>query len=161
MGYSNYINNFRQIRNLFKPFCGWSNCAYTIKWLLAYLPLDKIAAVSQTTFSMNFLEWKCLNIGWNFLEVCCQVSNWQFTSIVSDNGMAPNRRQAIIWKKMWPKLPTHLCATPPQWVNDIGGSSSIISEQHISQCKLFVYSWVGLHAQQNIFCPNLPLHHYM
>ena len=25
------------------------------------------------------------------------ISNWQYSSIVSDNGLAPTRRQAIIW----------------------------------------------------------------
>ena len=29
--------------------------------------------------------------------MCCLGSNWQYGSIGSDNGLAPNRRQAIIW----------------------------------------------------------------
>ena len=33
----------------------------------------------------------------NFTDVCPQGSNWKSTSIVLDNGLAPNRRQAIIW----------------------------------------------------------------
>ena len=46
---------------------------------------------------MHFLEWKYLNYDENFIEVCSQGSNWQYASIGSDNGSAPNRRQAIIW----------------------------------------------------------------
>ena len=34
---------------------------------------------------------------WNFAEVCSQGSNLQCSSIGSDNGLAPARRQAIIW----------------------------------------------------------------
>ena len=64
---------------------------------LTHWGLDKMAAISQTTFQMHFLEWKCLNFNWNFTEVCSQGSNWQFSSIGSDNGLAPNRRQAVIW----------------------------------------------------------------
>ena len=33
----------------------------------------------------------------NFTEMCSQESNWQKASIGSGNGLAPNRRQAIIW----------------------------------------------------------------
>ena len=32
----------------------------------------------------------------NFTEVCSQRSNWQYPIIGLDNGLAPNRRQAII-----------------------------------------------------------------
>ena len=33
----------------------------------------------------------------NFTEICSQGSNWQLPSTGSDNGLASNRRQAIIW----------------------------------------------------------------
>ena len=42
-------------------------------------------------------KWKCLNFDYNFIEVCSQGSNWQYSSIGADNGLAPNRRQAITW----------------------------------------------------------------
>ena len=45
---------------------------------------------------IRFLKWKCLNVDWNFIEFCSQVSNWQQDSISADNGLAPNRQQAII-----------------------------------------------------------------
>ena len=34
---------------------------------------------------------------WNIAEVCSQGSHWQYLSIDLDTGLAPNRRQAIIW----------------------------------------------------------------
>ena len=46
---------------------------------------------------MRFLELKCINFEYDFLEICSQLSNQQYSSIWSDNGMAPVRRQAIIW----------------------------------------------------------------
>ena len=46
-------------------------------------------------FHMHFHEWKVLYF--DFVEVCSYVFNWQLTSIGSDNGLAPNRGQAIIW----------------------------------------------------------------
>ena len=46
---------------------------------------------------MDFLEWKYLNFDSNFLEISSQGSNCQNVSIGSDNGLAPNRRQAIFW----------------------------------------------------------------
>ena len=35
-------------------------------------------------------------------DVCFWGSNWQWTSIGSDNGLAPNRQQAIIWTSAYP-----------------------------------------------------------
>ena len=72
------------------------------QYLLTYLPLDKVAAISQTIFHMLFLDWKVLYFDSNFTEVCSQGSNWQQPSIGSDNGLAPNRRQAIIWTNVDP-----------------------------------------------------------
>ena len=46
---------------------------------------------------MHFLEAKCLNSDWDFIEVCLQRSNQQYSSIDSDNGLASTRQQAIIW----------------------------------------------------------------
>ena len=33
----------------------------------------------------------------NFTEICFQEAPWQQVSTGSGNGLAPNRRQAIIW----------------------------------------------------------------
>ena len=46
---------------------------------------------------MHFREWKNLYFDYNFTDVCSQGSNWQSSSIDLDNGLAPNRWQAIIW----------------------------------------------------------------
>ena len=48
---------------------------------------------------MDFRQWKCLNFDKNFIEVCSQGSHWQYSSIGSDNGLAPNKRKAIMWTK--------------------------------------------------------------
>ena len=59
---------------------------------------DKMDAFFQTTFwNVLCLMWNCMNFDWNFTEVCSQESNLQYSSISSDNGLMPNRQQAIIW----------------------------------------------------------------
>ena len=37
---------------------------------LTHLPLDKMAAISQMTFSNAFHEWKILCVDSNFTEIC-------------------------------------------------------------------------------------------
>ena len=46
---------------------------------------------------MHFTEWKYLNVHLKFHWSFPNGSNWQYASIDSDNGLVPNRRQAIIW----------------------------------------------------------------
>ena len=46
---------------------------------------------------MHFLDWKCTNFDKDFAEICSLWSKYQYSSIGSDNGLAPARRQAIIW----------------------------------------------------------------
>ena len=46
---------------------------------------------------MRFLEWKCLNCDSNFTDIYSHWSHLQYDSIGADNGLALNRRQAIIW----------------------------------------------------------------
>ena len=48
-------------------------------------------------FQMNFLELKCMNFALDFTEIRSQGSNQQYSSIGLDDGLAPSRRQAIIW----------------------------------------------------------------
>ena len=43
---------------------------------------------------LNENVWISIKIS---LNVCSQGSNQQYSSIGSDNGLAPSRRQAIIW----------------------------------------------------------------
>ena len=44
--------------------------------------------------------FKCIPLNetfdWNFTDVCSIRPNWQYASIASDHGLAPNRRQAVI-----------------------------------------------------------------
>ena len=68
--------------------------------LLTQWSRDKIDAILQTTFSntiflMKMFEFR-LKFHWSLLP-CSQRSNEQYSSIVSDNGLVPNRRQTIIW----------------------------------------------------------------
>ena len=58
---------------------------------------DKMATIFQMTFQVHFPEWKCINFHKDFTKVYSQWSNQQYSSISSDNGLAPTRRQAIIW----------------------------------------------------------------
>ena len=65
--------------------------------VLTHLPLDKMAAISQTIFSDAFLWLKScvfwLKLHWSlFVRVQLTINN-----IGLDDGLAPNRRQAIIW----------------------------------------------------------------
>ena len=70
-------------------------------------------------FGVRFLEWKLLNLKQNFTEICSLGCNWQYGSIGSDNGLAPNRRQAMIWSNVGVLcLLTHAYVTRPQWIND-------------------------------------------
>ena len=46
---------------------------------------------------MDILESECMYFGHDFIEVCSKGSNQQYSSIGSDNGLVPIRRQAIIW----------------------------------------------------------------
>ena len=49
---------------------------------------------------MHFPEWKCLNSDLNFTEVYYLGPTSDIPDL-SDNGLAPTRRQAIICKKWW------------------------------------------------------------
>ena len=59
--------------------------------------LAKWPPFSQTTFSNAFPWMKILSYCSNFIEICSQWSNNQYTSNGLDNGLVPNRRQALIW----------------------------------------------------------------
>ena len=70
-----------------------------LKWktpIEAHWGRDKWPPFSIYHFQMHFREWKCINFDQYFTVVCSQGSNQQDPSIVSDNGLAPSRLQAII-----------------------------------------------------------------
>ena len=80
-------------------------------------PWTKRPAFRERHFRMYFLEWRYMNSDWYFTEVCCYGSNKQYPSIVSDNGLALTRLQAIIWTK--DVLLTHIYVTWPQRVKSL------------------------------------------
>ena len=56
-------------------------------------------------FQMYFLKLKWQNFDANITEIYSQESGWQWANIGSGNGLAPNRRQAIICSSL-----THIYA---------------------------------------------------
>ena len=64
---------------------------------LTYWDRDKWPPISWRHFQVHFLEWKCTNFAYVFTKVCSKDSIWQYPGIGSDNGLAPTRRQVIIW----------------------------------------------------------------
>ena len=87
----------------YQALSGWSICWSWRVWIctvkigqLTHWGWDKMIAISQTFLSV-LLEWKVWNFKWNFNEICYLGPNWQYGNIGSDNCLAPNRRQAIIW----------------------------------------------------------------
>ena len=65
---------------------------------------------------------------WNFTKICSYKSNKQYSKIGSDNGMAPIRRQAIIW--------TNNGLFTDEYMRH---SASTSSESHIN-----IYSYISL-----------------
>ena len=73
------------------PHCGCMN------WGINTLrPTQNGCHYADDTFKCIFLN-ENFKFKWNFINICSLWSNWQYGSIGSDNGLAPNRRQAIIW----------------------------------------------------------------
>ena len=60
-----------------------------------------ICSIIQDTYrnSISCLKIFLSSLYMYFIEICSQWSNWQYmyVSTDSDNGLAPNRQQAIIW----------------------------------------------------------------
>ena len=65
--------------------------------MLTYWGQKKIDAMLQTAFSNAFSCMKSCLFWLNLTEIFSQCPNEQYTTIGSDNGLALNRRQAIIW----------------------------------------------------------------
>ena len=86
-----------------RRFVGSHNSVKKWKWHLSLtLPLDKMAAISQTIFSSAFSLTKSLVFLLKLPRSFFQGSNLLQPCIDSDNGMAPDRRQAIIWTNAYP-----------------------------------------------------------
>ena len=57
----------------------------------------KIHTIFRWHFELHFILWKLLCFDENFNEIYLQRSDCQYPSIGSENGLAPNRWQAITW----------------------------------------------------------------
>ena len=64
-----------------------------IYWWLNKLRPRQDGRHFRQSFQMYFLQWKLLYIHQNFIEICSLGTK---SSIRSDNGLVPSRRQAII-----------------------------------------------------------------
>ena len=60
-------------------------------------PRTKWTSFRRRHFQMHLHEWKVLHFDLNFTEFYSQRSNWQYSSIVPESGLAPNRREAFLW----------------------------------------------------------------
>ena len=119
---------------------------------------------------MHFLQWKLLNFKSNFNEIHVVYSlgsNWQYDSIGSDNGLAPNRRQAIIWtnvgmlywriyaslglNELMPRVLCTLCHHWLKWImlTCLSGSHSNM-DRATDRTQFFNEKWVKLSFYLNI-----------
>ena len=87
--------------------------------VLTHWGLDKMVAISQTVFSHAFSWMKTFECQAMLYQMCSLGSNWRYVIIGPDNGLAPNRRQAIIWTNdgLFHWCITHICVTRPRRVN--------------------------------------------
>ena len=112
---------------------------------LTHLPLDKMAAISLTIYPNVFLKWKYLNFKLDFIEIRSLGSNWQYVCIDSDNGLAPNGRQAIIWITADPIHGRIYAALGgDEWI----AISMIIHDAWITNIKV-IDSWMNIHLKNN------------
>ena len=65
--------------------------------LLTHLPLVKMAAMSQTTFSITYYWIETAAFRFKIALKFIPKDPVDFKSVSSGNGLAPNRRQAITW----------------------------------------------------------------
>ena len=82
-------------------------CYNTVLYKTAYItvmaeiidssPSEKMAAISQMTFSNAFSRMKSFVFSFQFHWFFPLWSNWQWISIGLGNGLAPTRRQAFTW----------------------------------------------------------------
>ena len=82
-----------------------------IYWLISLW--TKWPQFHRRYFQLHFREWKVLYFDLNFTDV------WQYPSIVLDNGLATNRRQANIWTNADP-VHWHICSTKRRWIKKNG-----------------------------------------
>ena len=76
---------------------GFSTYDCPLSILLTHWGRDKMDAISQTTFGSTFSWMKVSEFRLKFHWRLFLRSNWQYSSIGLDNGLAPSTRQAITW----------------------------------------------------------------
>ena len=78
----------------------------------------------------DIFKQKLLYFDSNFNEICSQGSNEQYASISSDNGLAPNSRQAIIWTSdgLVYCYSIHVPGWLQKWLNLITAPGSVSNE---------------------------------
>ena len=69
------------------------------KYINTLGPTQKWPLFHRRHFQAHFREWKLFFFQYNFTEICSHGSNYQYANIGCDDGLSPNRRQAIIWTK--------------------------------------------------------------
>ena len=104
-GYSCCYAILRKL-NLELTNMSWSRKQLLMNINSTHLSLDKMAAISHTTFSSAFLWMKSFVFWLAFLSVLVQLSD----------GMAANRWQAITLNQCWSCLLMHMCSTRGIWV---------------------------------------------
>ena len=103
------FNKSYQFDEWLEPSIIGSGLLFKVTCWLTHLPLDKMTAISQTIFSDAFL-WMKNFVFWLRLHLSL-FPMVQLIIIGSDNGLAPNRRQAIIWTNadpIWSACMRHL-----------------------------------------------------
>ena len=68
---------------------------------------------------MHFLDWKLVYFAYDFTETYSPELNQRYVSIGSDNGLVPERQQAIIWTNAvlvyWCIYPLHGLGDLTHW----------------------------------------------
>ena len=106
--------------------------------LLTHISWTKWPPYRRRHVQTHFLEWKCLNLKYNFSEISSFGSNWQYVSIGSDNGLVPYRRQAIIWTNA---DPFHLCIYAALRGDEL---ASKVSQAGVTTTWLWLVQWILL-----------------
>ena len=95
---------------------------------------------------MHFREWQLPYFRSNITEIWSQRPHWQYASIASGNGLAPNRLQAIIWTNeilVYWHIYTSLC------LDELNVTKKPMHMTHYNETKL--------HSSHSNFCKSKDL----
>ena len=96
--------------------------------------------ILQTTFSNAFSQMKIIDFHPNFSENYFQRSNWQYSSIGLDDGLASIRQQAII------------CNSDDYFTDTYIGHSTSFLPAYIRICELFAQEYDLLFSPKKTAC---------